>query len=97
MQATEVRNDKENARMLITWDNGEKLQYPYDDLHNACPSATCIGHSGEKEPPNLTGVQLLHIEEVGNYALKFRWTEPGCQDGIYTWDYLQKIGQKFIA
>ncbi|MEL6186387.1 MAG: DUF971 domain-containing protein [Myxococcota bacterium] len=90
--ATEVRNDRDNARMLIVWDDGVRLQYPYDDLHNACPSATCRGHGGEKEPPNLKGMQLLGIEEVGTYALRFKWSEGGCNDGIYTWPYLRELG-----
>ncbi|NJK89317.1 MAG: DUF971 domain-containing protein [Myxococcales bacterium] len=64
--------------MIIKWDDGQRLQYPLDDLHNACPSATCRGHSaGEVEPPALRGAQLLHIEEVGNYALRFTWAPRG--------------------
>ncbi len=91
---TVVRHDKDNRRLLIDWDDSRQLRYPLDDLHNACPSATCRGHSpGEVEPPNLTGTQLLHIEEVGNYALRFTWAPPGCNHGIYTWDYLRSIGQ----
>ena len=83
--------------MIIRWDDGHRAQYPYDDLHNACPSATCRGHGGEKEPPKLEGMQLLHIEEVGTYALRFRWNEGGCNDGIYSWAYLREIGQPMIA
>lgn len=94
---TEVKNDRDNGRMTIAWDDGTRLQYPYDDLHNACPSATCRGHGGEKEPPNLSGMQLLHIREVGGYALRFRWNEGGCEDGIYTWEYLWSIGQPMVA
>jgi len=91
---TEVRLDRDNGRVLITWEDGARLQYPLDDLHNACPSATCRGHSaGEVEPPNLKGANLLQIEEVGNYALRFIWAPPGCNHGIYTWPYLRELGQ----
>lgn len=93
----EVRNDRENGRMIIAWSDGVRLEYPYDELHNACPSATCRGHGGEKEPPNLSGMSLLQIREVGNYALRFRWNEGGCQDGIYTWTYLREIGREALA
>lgn len=89
---TEVKNDRDNGRMTVTWDDGTRLEFPYDDLHNACPSATCRGHSGDKEPPNLRGTQLLGIREVGGYALRFTWSEGGCTDGIYTWDYLWELG-----
>lgn len=93
----EVKNDRENGRMLIEWDDGTRLEYPYDNLHNACPSATCRGHAGEKEPPNLVGTQLLGIREVGTYALRFQWSEGGCQDGIYTWAYLWELGERAEA
>lgn len=93
----EVRHDRDNGRVVIKWDDGSRLMYPYDDLHNACPSATCRGHGGEKEPPDLAGTRLLHIEEVGSYALRFQWAEPGCNDGIYTWAYLEEIGQPMMA
>ncbi len=94
---SEVRNDRENGRMVIVWDDGARLEYAYDDLHNACPSATCRGHGGELEPPQLRGVQLLHIQEVGTYALRFRWSEGGCHDGIYTWDYLRELGRPTVV
>lgn len=93
----EVRNDRENARLVIKWDDESRTQYTYDDLHNACPSATCRGHAGEKEPPNMKGMQLHHIEEVGGYAIRFKWSEGGCEDGIYSWEYLKEIGNPVIA
>jgi DUF971 family protein len=94
----EVRFDRDNGRLVIHWDDAVQLQYPLDDLHNACPCAACRGHPGETvEPPSLTGAVLERIEEVGNYALRFRWQPPGCNLGIYTWQYLRKIGQPMPA
>ena len=70
--AVEVRNDRDNGRLIIKWDDGLRLQYPFDDLRNACPCAECRGHSpGEVEPPQVSGVALQKIEEVGAYALRF--------------------------
>lgn len=95
---TEVRFDRDNGRLVITWDDGERLQYPLDHLHNACPCAGCRGHPGETvEPPNLNGAVLERIEEVGNYALRFKWQAPGCNQGIYTWSHLRKIGEPMVA
>jgi DUF971 family protein len=48
------------------------------------------------EPPRVSGVGLLHISEVGSYAVRFDWTD-GHTTGIYTWPYLRKIGQPMIA
>jgi DUF971 family protein len=96
-QPVEVRNDRENGRVIITWDDGTRLQYLLDDLRNACPCAGCRGHSpGEVEPPNVRGVTLSGIHEVGAYALRFDWGD-GHNTGIYTWSYLEEIGQPVIA
>lgn len=93
----EVRNDRDNGRVLITWDDGRRTQYVFDDLRNACPCAGCRGHTpGEVEPPQVVGVALLRISEVGNYALRFEWSD-GHTTGIYTWPYLRDIGEPVIA
>jgi DUF971 family protein len=96
-QPVEVRHDRDNGRVLISWDDGSRLQYFLDDLRNQCPCAGCRGHSpGEVEPPKVKGVSLLNIAEAGNYALKFAWSD-GHDTGIYTWSYLAEIGQPVIA
>ena len=93
----EVRHDRDNGRVVIKWDDGFRRQYPLDDLRNACPCAGCRGHSpGEVEPPKVSGIALKNIEEVGHYALRFSWSD-GHQTGIYTWTYLEEIGQPMVA
>jgi DUF971 family protein len=96
-KAVEVRHDRDNARVLITYEDGSRLQYPLDALRNKCPCAGCRGHSpGEVEPPNVAGIQLNQIGEVGNYALKFSWSD-GHETGIYTWSFLAEIGEEVLA
>lgn len=93
----EIRHDKENGRVVIVWDDGARLQYPLDYLRNQCPCAGCRGHSpGEVPPPNVQGVALTLISEVGTYAVRFDWSD-GHSTGIYTWPYLLKIGQEMVA
>lgn len=93
----EIRHDRENGRVVVLWDDGSRLQYPLDDLRNACPCAGCRGHTpGEVEPPAVVGVGLLQISEVGSYAVRFDWSD-GHSTGIYTWPYLYKIGQPMLA
>ena len=59
--------------------------------------AGCKGHSpGEVPPPNVKGVGLVNISEVGNYALRFDWSDNH-NTGIYTWEYLHEIGKEIIA
>lgn len=96
-QPEEVRNDRDNGRLIIKWDDGSRREYPFDDLRNACPCAGCRGHSpGEVEPPQVSGALLTGIHEVGTYALRFDWND-GHNTGIYTWTYLEEIGQPMIA
>jgi len=97
-EPVEVRVDSQDRRLIVAWDDGMKTQVGWDDLHNACPSATCRGHyPGEVEPPNVQGITLLDVFEVGSYALRFRWSEGGCQDGIYTFGYLRDLGKPFTG
>jgi len=42
-------------------------------------------------------IPLLDVFEVGSYALRFRWSEGGCQDGIYTFGYLRDLGKPFTG
>ena len=94
---TEVKLDRDNGRVVITWDDDSRLQYFLDELRNDCPCAGCKGHSpGEVEPPNVVGVGLENIVEVGAYALRFDWSD-GHTTGIYTWPYLLEIGKEMIA
>ena len=93
----EVKNDRENGRVVIRWDDDTRLQYVLDDLRNQCPCAGCRGHSpGEVEPPNVKGVTLTGIYEVGTYALRFDWSDRH-NTGIYTWSYLEEIGRPMLA
>lgn len=93
----EVRHDRENGRVVVKWDDDSRLEYPLDELRNACPCAACRGHSpGEVEPPNKQGMVLLGIHEVGTYALRFDWSD-GHTTGIYTWRYLEELGRPMIA
>jgi DUF971 family protein len=93
----EVRNDRDNGRLLITWDDDAVLEYGFDELRNACPCAGCRGHApGEVPPPNVVGVALMRISEVGSYALRFDWSD-GHGTGLYTWPYLREIGRRRVA
>jgi DUF971 family protein len=93
----EIRADRDNGRVVVIWEDGARLQFPLDRLRNACPCAGCRGHSpGEVPPPNVVGVGLVHISEVGSYAVKFDWSD-GHNTGIYTWTYLREIGEPMLA
>jgi DUF971 family protein len=93
----EIRADRENGRVVVIWDDGMRLQYPLDKLRNACPCAGCRGHApGEVPPPNVVGVGLIQIQEVGSYAVRFDWSD-GHNTGIYPWSLLRDLGEPMIV
>lgn len=95
--AEEIRNDRDNGRILIKWADGERREYFYDDLRNACPCASCRGHvPGEVEPPDVHGVTVLNISAVGHYAIRFDFSD-GHNTGLFEWAMLRRHGQTFTV
>lgn len=88
--------------MEITWADGHKGVYPHEILRGYCPCAGCQGHSGtikfvpggELEARFKPGgdLELRHIEQVGNYALRFEWGDRH-DSGIYSFRYLRSLCQ----
>lgn len=76
----------------ITWSDGARFVYPNEILRGYCPCAVCQGHGGEIHfvPGNS---ELRDIEQVGTYALKLVWGD-GHETGIYTYEYLRKLGDR---
>ena len=88
----EVRRLPLERRLLIVWDDGHAAAYEYDQLRGYCPCAGCQGHAPARlvyHPPR-TPVDLLKIEQVGHYALSFRWSD-GHATGIYRFGLLRAL------
>ena len=86
----------------IDWKDGHRSEYTLAWLRDHCPCATCTGSHGT--PPQRTNystpaspfpmfqpaLKILHIEPVGNYAVKIHWSD-GHNTGIYSYDHLRAI------
>lgn len=83
------------------------LQLTYEDSEIAIssyflrihsPSAEHRGHGQTINHDALEtipiDVNITAIEPIGHYALKL-YFDDGHQTGIYSWDYLYELGQKF--
>ena len=90
-----VRDEK----LTLTWGDGSASTYPVAYLRRMSPSADMKQLREEMERNPLTvlpsggatgGVRVEDAELVGNYAIKFRFSD-GHSSGIYTWDYLRDI------
>lgn len=83
--------------VAIAWDDGRESYYTFEQLRAASPSAANIGERdilgnqyGGDGPKRFTGVQVLGWEQVGNYALRFDFSD-GHRTGLYSFDYLRVL------
>ncbi len=85
--------------LLIEWNDGETRKYRVYELLKACPCAVCA----EKKEQTQTGLNILSEEDqtriklnamhpVGRYAYHLDFN-TGCNNGIYTLEYLKSLGE----
>lgn len=84
--------------VAIVWDDGAESYFSGAQLRTASPSAETQGERdilgnqyGGDAPKHFPGVQVVHWERVGNYALRFDFSD-GHRTGIYSFDYLRRLG-----
>jgi DUF971 family protein len=82
----------------IAWDDGKESYFPAALLRAASPSAETQGERdilgnqyGGHPPRGFPGVQIVSWEPVGNYALRFDFSD-GHRTGIYSFEYLRTLG-----
>lgn len=83
--------------IAIAWDDGTESFFSFEKLRAASPSASNMGERdilgnqyGGGGAKNFPGVQVLGWERVGNYALRFDFSD-GHRTGLYSFDYLRQI------
>ena len=83
--------------VAIIWDDGTETYFPFEKLRAASPSASNIGERdilgnqyGGAGPKTFPGVQVIGWERVGNYALRFDFSD-GHRTGLYSFDYLRSL------
>jgi DUF971 family protein len=85
---------KSGGKILkVTFDDGVSRDIPATLLRVESPSAEVQGH-GPGQKITVTGkdhVAIMDVQPVGNYAVRLVF-DDGHDTGLYTWDYLYKIG-----
>jgi DUF971 family protein len=83
--------------VAIVWDDGRESYFTFEQLRAASPSAANLGEHdilgnryGGDGPKKFPGVQVLGWERVGNYALRFDFSD-GHRTGLYSFDYLRRL------
>ena len=81
----------------IVWADGSESYYPMSYLRANSPSAETRGEvdilgkrHGGHEPRDFPGVQVVGWEFIGNYAVRFAFSD-GHGTGLYSWEYLREI------
>jgi DUF971 family protein len=84
--------------VAIRWSDGTESYYAAERLRAASPSAETQGERdvfgtqyGGDGPRRFPGVRVLGWEQVGNYALRFGFSD-GHRTGLYSYDYLRNLG-----
>lgn len=87
------------SRVLdIAFDDGATFSLPFELLRVYSPSAEVRGHGQGQEVLQLgkREVGITALEPVGNYAVQPSFTD-GHNSGLYTWDYLYRLGASQAA
>ena len=84
--------------VAIAWDDGAESYYSSEKLRAASPSAETQGERdilgnqyGGDGPRKFPGVQVIGWERIGNYAVRFDFSD-GHRTGLYSYDYLRTLG-----
>lgn len=84
--------------IAIRWDDGAESFLGHEELRAASPSASNQGERdilgnryGGDGPKSFPGVAVTGWERVGNYALRFDFSD-GHRTGLYSFEYLRRLG-----
>ena len=84
------------SRVLeIAFNDGASFSIPFELLRVYSPSAEVMGHGPGQEVLQVgkREVGIAGIEPVGNYAVQPTFSD-GHNTGIFTWEYLYKLGSQ---
>lgn len=84
--------------VAIRWADGREDFYPMDKLRALSPSADNMGEPdifgrihGADPRTEFPGVTVTGFDRIGRYAIRFIFSD-GHQTGLYSFAYLQRIG-----
>lgn len=86
------------SEIAIHWDDGKEGYITFASLRAASPSAEVrgerdiFGHQyGGEAPKNFVGVEVTGWEQIGNYAIRFEFSD-GHRTGLYSYELLRQLG-----
>ncbi len=91
---TELRVNRAEKLLIVTFDDGARFELPAELLRVESPSAEVKGH-GPGQKTIVAGrrhVGIMDLEPVGNYAVRILFDDLH-DTGMYSWGYLYHLGQ----
>jgi DUF971 family protein len=89
---SEIRLNPAHDMLAVVFDSGERFDLRAEYLRVESPSAEVRNHGGPKTIVlGKEQVKIAGLEPVGNYALRIAF-DDGHDSGLYSWDYLHKLG-----
>ncbi len=98
MHPTSITYHQLARQLEVAFDDGVHYQLPAELLRIYSPSAEVRGHSPDQAvlQTGKREVSINEIEPAGNYAIRIVFSD-GHGSGLYTWEYLQRLGQEQAA
>ncbi len=94
-QPTEITVHQQSRVLEIAFDDGARFRIPFELMRVYSPSAEVMGH-GPGQETLQTGkreVGVTGLEPVGHYAVRPEFSD-GHASGLFSWDYLYKLGSQ---
>jgi DUF971 family protein len=86
------------SEVALRWEDGHESFISFATLRAASPSAQVRGERdvfgtvyGGEAPRNHVGVEVTGWERIGNYAIRFEFSD-GHRTGLYTYEMLRQLG-----
>jgi DUF971 family protein len=93
-QPTELKLHQQSRLLEITFSDDVCYQLPFEYLRVYSPSADVSGHGPGQEvlQTGKMNVGVTALVPVGSYAVQIDF-DDGHGTGLYTWEYLYKLGK----
>jgi len=91
----QIQLHRQSARLTLRYADGTVYELPAEFLRVHSPSAEVRGH-GSGQATLQTGkrqVKIRQVESMGNYAIRLVF-DDGHESGIYSWEYLDELGER---
>ncbi len=90
---TEIQLHQKSRVLEIKFDDGSHFEMTAEYLRVNSPSAEVQGHGPGQEVLQIgkEDVNINEVEPVGHYAIKLVF-DDGHDSGIFSWEYLYKLG-----